>query len=138
MPKTIYLVKLNKKQYRELQHLTKKKTTTPRTVKRVRILLLAHEGIQDSEIVTRVEVSICTVQNIRRRFQTEGLNLLKEKPRPGRPSIFDGATRAKITALACTTPPEGRGQWSYRLLADKAVEILKKMRSNPNGFVVGA
>ena len=123
MPKNIYLVKLNKKQHRELQHLTKKKTTTPRTVKRARILLLSHEGIPDPEIVTRVEVSICTVRNIRRRFQTEGLNLLKEKPRPGRPTIFDGETRAKITTLACSEAPEGRGQWSLRLLADKAVEL---------------
>lgn len=123
MRKNIYLVKLTKKQRRELQHLTNKKTTTPRTVKRARILLLTHEGIPDPEIVTRVEVSICTVRNIRRRYQTEGLNLLKEKPRPGRPNIFDGETRAKITALACSPAPEGRGQWSLRLLADKAVEL---------------
>ena len=152
MPKKTYLVKLTKKQHRELQHLTHKGTASPRTVKRARILLLAHDGLQDTEIMTRVEISSSTVLNIRRRFQTEGLNLLKEKPRPGRPTIFNGATRAKITALACTTPPEGFGQWSYRLLADKAVElgfveeihfdtvgeILKKMRSNPNASVVGA
>jgi hypothetical protein len=31
--------------------------------------------------------------------------------------------RAKITALACSTAPEGHARWTLRLLADKAVEF---------------
>jgi hypothetical protein len=37
--------------------------------------------------------------------------------------VIDGQQRAKITALACSEPPEGYAQWSLRLLADKAVEL---------------
>jgi putative transposase len=80
------------------------------------------------------------------------MDVIYEKQRPGRAPKFDEATRAKITALACTTPPEGYGQWSYRLLADKAVELgfvdaihfdtvgemLKKTSFNRNGSEVGA
>lgn len=123
MPQKTYPVKLNKKQIHELQHLTHKGTTTPRIVKRARILLLAHEELPDIEIMKRVEVSRSTPLNIRRRFQTEGLNVLQENPRLGRPKKFDGQTRAKITALACSPAPEGRSQWSLRLLADKSVEL---------------
>ena len=31
--------------------------------------------------------------------------------------------RAQVTALACSTPPEGQSQWSLRLLADQLVEL---------------
>ena len=75
----------------------------------------------------------------------EGLeSALNEKRRPGAPRKFKGRDKAKITALACSTPPEGHSRWSLNLLADKAVElkivdeishisvhrILKKTNSN--------
>ena len=124
MRSKLYAVKLNAPQQQQLQDLTRKGSATPRVVKRARILLLAHDNIPDAEIVTRVEISQSTVINICRRFQTEPLeDLLFEKARPGRAPKFDGVTRAKITALACTTPPQGFGQWSYRLLADRVVEL---------------
>jgi transposase len=140
----IHVVKLSKKQRSQLLHLRKGGKTPPRIVKRARILLLAHEGVSDADIMTRVEVSRCTVMNSRRRFQSEGTHLIHEQPRPGRPVKFDGETRAKITALACSEAPEGYSQWSLRLWADKIVElgfveaihhdsvgvILKKMNDN--------
>lgn len=39
------------------------------------------------------------------------------------PIEIDGEQRAKITALAYSTPPEGHVEWSLRLLADKVVEL---------------
>jgi len=57
-------------------------------------------------------------------FFEEGLEAaLNERPRPGHPETFSGEQRAKITALACTDPPEGYARWSLRLLADKLVEL---------------
>ncbi len=153
MRSKLYAVKLSPPQQQQLQDLTRKGNATPRIVKRARILLLAHENVSDAEIITRVEISASTIANIRRRFQTEPLDdLLFEKARPGRAPKFDGIARAKITALACTTPPKGFGQWSYRLLADRVVElgfvdaihfdtigeILKKTSFNRNASAVGA
>jgi hypothetical protein len=64
------------------------------------------------------------VRNICQRYLKEGLEgVLNEKSRPGKPAIFDGKQKAKITALACFKPPEGYGRWSFRLLADQAVEL---------------
>jgi transposase len=79
-----------------------------------------------------------------KKYKESGLEVLTDKPRPGRPTVIDGLQRAKITALACSDPPEGYARWSLRLLADKAVEleyveaisygevrrILKKTNSN--------
>jgi putative transposase len=148
----ILFVKLSKKQRSQLLHLTKKGKAPPRVVRRARILLLAHEGLTDPEIMTRLEISRATVRNIRLRFQTEGTNLVHEQPRPGRPVKFDGNTRAKITALACSDAPEGYSQWTLRLLANKTVElgmvesihfdtigeILKKTNCSRNESVIGA
>lgn len=49
--------------------------------------------------------------------------MLQDKPRSGRPVQIDGKQRAKITALACSQPPEGHTHWSIRLLAGKVVEL---------------
>ena len=120
----IYQVKLKKKDKRSIEHLTKKGKLSVRVWKRAQILLAAHEGLSDAEIVKAVGVSNPTVKRIRKTYVEEGLKAtLEEAPRSGRPSIFDGRTRAKITALACSPAPEGYSQWSLRLLADKAVEL---------------
>ena len=146
MPKKIYQVKLPPEERAELERLTGKGEVHVRVYKRARILLLADEGFKDAEIMRRTGSSRATVARIRERYAHEGLwGAVAEKPRSGRPSIFSGETRAKITALACSSPPEGRSRWDLRLLADKAVElsyvedishetvrgILKKTNSSP-------
>jgi transposase len=71
-----------------------------------------------------LQVSQQTIYNVKRRFLEGGLQAaLFDQPRSGRPVEIDGKQRAKITALACSTPPEGRARWTLRLLADKAVEL---------------
>lgn len=145
MPKKLYKVNLTETERQELKALTSRGEVQVRVYKRARILLLADEGCTDAQIIERVGVSRTTVSRIRQRYGVEGMGAIAEKARPGRPSIFDGETRAKITALACSTPPEGRARWDLRLLADKAVElgyvetmshvtvgeILKKTRLSP-------
>ena len=42
---------------------------------------------------------------------------------PPTPPIFDGRAEARLIALACSTPPEGRSSWTMQLLADKCVEL---------------
>ena len=36
---------------------------------------------------------------------------------------LDGEKEARLTALACSTPPSGYERWSLRLLADRLVEL---------------
>ena len=129
MPKKEYRVKLTKAQREMLQALTGSGTIKVRQYKRARVLLLADEGHPDgartdAEIAERVDISMVTVHRIRRRFVQEGLEAaLNEKPRSGAPPKFSGQERAKITALACSEPPEGHKGWTLRLLADKLVEL---------------
>lgn len=70
-----------------------------------------------------IQVGIPTLSKWAASYAENGLKALDDQPRSGRPVEIDGKQRAKITALACSTPPEGYGQWSLRLLAEKAVEL---------------
>jgi putative transposase len=117
-------IKLSPEQRQELENMTRKGTIKARVFKRAQTLLLCDQGLTDAEIRKRFEISNPTLKRIRKQFVTEGLEAaLYDATRLGRPSIFSGETRAKITALACTQAPEGYAKWSVRLLADKAVEL---------------
>jgi transposase len=129
MPVKKYRVRLSEKQRKRLEVLTKRGTVSVRKYKRARVMLLADENSEhgrkkDGEIANLVDTSLPTVGRVRRRFAEEGLEVaLTEKPRPGKPKTFSGKDRATVIALACSEPPEGRGRWTLRLLADKLVEL---------------
>lgn len=146
-----YPVKLSQSERAELNRKTMQGESKVRQLKRVKILLLADEnhasgGKTDCEIAAKLDIGAATVERVRQRYVEEGLAAaLTEKPRGGRPPVISGEARAKVTALACSTAPEGFARWSLRLLAEKAVELelverishktvgelLKKTHSNP-------
>jgi hypothetical protein len=56
----------------------------------------------------------------------EGLAAALEGKRPVQPPRMrklDGEAEAKLIAVACSVPPEGRAHWTLRLLADRLVEL---------------
>ena len=119
-----YIVKLKAKEKRHLQQLLKKGKSSARKLNRCRILLLAHQGKTDELICNILSLCPMTPSNIRRRYYQEGCeSSLAEKPRSGAPKKFEGKIKAKITALACSKPPEGRSRWTLRLLADRIIEL---------------
>jgi putative transposase len=124
MAKTAQPVKLTKNELRSLTSIIRRGTTTARTQTRARILHLLHRGRHPADVSSALQVSLQTIFNVKRRYLSDGLeSALFDKARSGRPVSIDGTQRAKITALACSTPPEGYARWSLRLLADKAVEL---------------
>lgn len=124
MPRTAQPIKLRKTERRSLTTIFKRGTTTARTQTRARILDLLHRGHHPEAISSALQVSLQTIFNVKRRYLSEGFAAaLFDKPRSGRPVRIDGTQRARITALACSTPPAGYARWSLRLLADKAVEL---------------
>src|SRR5512132_289631 len=80
----------------------------------------------DERIAEAVEVSIATVERVRQRCVEQGLEaalVRKPQDRPSRQPKFDGRAEARLIALACSKPPEGRTEWTMQLLADKLVEL---------------
>src|SRR6202007_2141226 len=120
---------------------------------RARILLKADvseagEGWSDSAIAAGLDTCVNNVARTRQLLVEEGFEatlVRKYNPNSARPRIFDGATEAKLIALACSPAPEGFARWSLRLLEEKVVELnnvekasdntigrtLKKTLSNP-------
>ncbi len=80
----------------------------------------------DDRIADAVEVSVATVERVRQRFVEQGLDAaLVRKPqvRPSRERKLDGRAEARLIALACSAPPDGRTRWTLKLLADRLVEL---------------
>lgn len=119
-------IRLSKRERRQLQGIVQNGEDKARKITRCRILLLADKarGKTDGEISDALDVCLATVYNVRRRYCREGLErAINEKARSGQPSKFKGRQAAKITAIACSTPPDGHARWSLRLLADRVVEL---------------
>lgn len=124
MARTAQPITLSSNENRSLRNMLTRGTTSARALSRARILDLLHRRQQPADIVAALQVSQQTVYNVKRRYLAGGLQAaLFDQPRSGRPVEIDGKQRAKITALACSTPPAGRARWTLRLLADKAVEL---------------
>ena len=129
MPAYKHKVILSANQRNRLESLSKRGQVSARKLARAHMLLLADQNrpqgaMNDNQIHQILNVSQSTVIRVRKKFATCGLEAaIEELSRCGRPLTFDGYQRAQITALACSTPPEGHSQWSLRLLADQLVEL---------------
>jgi transposase len=79
----------------------------------------------DERIAEALETSADTVARERRRFVEDGMEVALMAKKPGKPRrrVLDGRAEARLVALSCSEPPEGRGSWTLRLLADRMVEL---------------
>jgi len=110
-------------------------TASARTITRARILLKADESEDgpaesDTVIASTLDVGRRTVERLRQRSVTEGVEtaLHDRPPSAHKPCTLDGADEARLTALACSQPPSGKGRWSLRLLA---AEFSKREDGTP-------
>ena len=106
-----------------LENLLKEASMPASRYKRALALLELDRGRTFTAVAKSVGVTKQTASTWATKYKESGLEFLTDKPRPGRPTLIDGLQRAKVTALACSEPPEGYDRWSLRLLADKAVEL---------------
>ena len=131
MPAKRYPVLLDASQRDSLIELISSGTESARKLTRGRILLKADEGelgpaYTDKAIKEALEVSIPTIERVRKTFALEGFTAAltpKKRSKPPRPQKFDGDKEAHLIALACSDPPEGTARWTLRLLAEKMVEL---------------
>ena len=116
-------IKLSQADREYLETLISKGEMTAKAYRRALALLELDRGQTYTKVSKTLQVTIPTISGWATKYSENGLQVLHDRARPGRPIQIDGTQRAKITALACSTPPEGYAQWSLRLLADKAVEL---------------
>lgn len=130
MPAKKYIVELDAAERERLNALISKGTAPAKTILKARILLKADQadggpGWLDDEIVEALDTNLTMVMRVREKLVTEGLDAVlnrKKRETPPTPAIFDGEAQARLTALACSAPPEGHARWTIRLLAEHVVE----------------
>jgi len=130
MPKKIYVVTLTAAERSSLRALLAKGKAAARKRVHAQILLKADggpqgEGWEDERIAEAFGVGRCTVERARQRFVEEGLEAaLDRKVQENRKARkIDGTVEARLIAVACGKPPEGRKRWTLQLLADRLVAL---------------
>lgn len=129
---TRYRVTLTADEINELNKITRNGHCAARAVLYARALILLDQGpfAQASWTVDRVATAVGltdrSLEHLKERFVTHGLESALERKKPVRPSkklVFDGEACAKVTQLACGQAPDGYARWTVRLLAEKLVEL---------------
>ena len=129
MAKTKYPVRLNESERKYLKRVVDCSSVRTQRL-RASILLKADEnredgGLSDREISEHLESSLCGAQRVRKCAFERGVKCCIEGHYGERPYVrkITGEVEAKLIALCCSEPPEGRARWTLRLLADKLVEL---------------
>lgn len=125
-----YPIQLSAEERKNLQAMVSKGTASARAIRRAQVLLAADENrpggnLKEYEVAERVGVHVNTVFAIRKAYAEQGEAAIGRKKRltPPVPAKVTGEVEARIIALSCSTPPDGRSAWTLSLLAERAVEL---------------
>ena len=124
-----YVVRLSEQERQQLKDLVSKGRAAAYKVRHANILLMADAdgpGWADERIAQALCCHVGTVANVRMRLVERGLEgalAQMKRERPPHQPVLDGQKEARLIALACSEPPEGRARWTLHLLADKMVEL---------------
>src|ERR1700738_5250095 len=126
-----YVVRLSGEEREQLEALIRKGKSAAQRLLKARILLKADvseagECWSDNRIIKALETSASMVYRVRKQLVEEGFEAVlsrKQRATPAVARIFDGEKEAKLIALACSKPPQGRARWTLRLLENKVVEL---------------
>jgi transposase len=117
-----------------------------REVNRAHVLASLDQGIPEAQVMAVLGIGRTAVWRTRAAYLQGGVNLaVFDIARSGRPPQYDTDAQARVTALACTTPPTGRQRWTLMELARAARQeqglgnlsretvrrMLKKTTSSP-------
>ena len=146
-----YRIRLTTDEKKELKALVSRGRTAAYKQTHARILLMSDEsrpdgGMKDTDISSALGVGLSMVERVRRRCVEKGIEsaLERKKQLRRRQKRLDGEGEARLIAMACGEPPDGRTRWTLKLLADQLVEceivetistetvrrVLKKTNSN--------
>src|SRR3954466_2854889 len=100
-----------------LESWTRRRTSAQALALRARIVLLAAEGRNNSEIAERLDVARNTVAKWRSRFAAHRLDGLTDEPRPGQPRKISDAKVEEVIVTTLEASPKDATHWSTRSMA---------------------
>jgi transposase len=90
-----FVIKLDRKERRDLEALVRKYTSSYRDVVRAKIVLFAADGLPNDAIAARLDTPRQIVSKWRKRFFEQRRAGLEEQPRGGRPTRFSPQGRRR-------------------------------------------
>jgi transposase len=117
-----------------------------REVNRAHVLSCLDRGVPEAQILEVLGMGRTALWRTRSAYVQGGVGFaIFDVARPGRPRQYGTDAEARITALACSAPPQGRGRWTLAELERAARKeaglgtvsretvrrMLKKTTSNP-------
>lgn len=89
--------------------------------RRGRIIEMLADGWSQVDVSRALRAGIATIGRIRRRYLKEGLDAaVFGYAAPGRAKQITEADEAKIVAMVCADPPDGRARWTAELIVCEA------------------
>jgi len=111
-----------KKQEREaVQEFRSKGERMARELNRAHILAALDRKVPERQIMEVLGVGRTAVWRTRAAYLQGGLEYaLCDVQRPGQPKRYRAPEEAEVSALACSSPPDGAKRWTIALLAQRA------------------
>ena len=117
MPRKTQVLKIEKDVCLKLMRIATSKTEEARRVLRAKVILGCADGMKGQDLAEKFDIMPNTVTEYRKRFLCDGLKALDDKPRAGRPPVYDKKTGDKILAKLDEKPPHGMSRWDGGTLA---------------------
>lgn len=103
----------------ELERLVRASSARAGLSRRARAVVLMADGFPGVEIARRTGYTSVQISRLRRRFATERVGGLRDRPRPGRPHTVTARKIAQVVAWTLKGPPPGLTHWTTRDLAQR-------------------
>ncbi len=101
----------------ELERWARRRTSAQGLAVRSRIVMLADEGLNNTEIAQRLGIAVSSVRKWRNRFAEHRLDGLTDEPRPGRPRTVTDDKVEEVIVKTLETTPKDATHWSTRSMA---------------------
>lgn len=96
-----------------------------REVNRAHVLSCLDRGVPEAQIRSVLGIGRTALWRTRLAYLQGGVELaVFDVERPGRPPQYDTDAEARVSALACSAPPDGRRRWTI-------VELERLARQEP-------
>jgi len=108
---------LNPEERQQLETLAASRSLPHGLVQRAQIVVLAADGVSNTDIARRLRLSLPTVGSWRQRYLQGGLQGLHDELRPGRPRSISDEQVAQLIRRTLKTKPRDATHWTVRSIA---------------------
>jgi transposase len=116
-PNVAVAIELTDAERAQLEAWTRRRTSAQALAMRARIVLLAAEGLRNTEIAQRLGIQRNMAARWRSRFAEHRLDGLTDEPRPGRPRTVTDAQVEEVIVKTLESTPKDATHWSTRSMA---------------------